>query len=172
MSAAVAGASKWWWLPPLLFTTVFIGGLTAASLVSETAREVLAKAFMFLAGAVSTPFILEITVAIIGLFVVVGINQWRMQKEGDGWVYLAVTEPDAASVAEGSATPPHRLDSVVLEQKPDLAEDFQGRIAIVEGYLELGLAREALEHLELLRPEERATERVKLLRMSAESRLA
>ncbi|MDZ4287360.1 MAG: hypothetical protein U0984_05350 [Prosthecobacter sp.] len=164
--------SKIWWLPPLLFIAAIVAGLVTACYASETAREVLAKAVMNIVGAVSTPFILEATVAVVGLCVVLAFNQWRLHKEGDGWVYLAQTEPDAASLAEGAETPPHRLDPVVLEQKPDVAVAFAARLAIVEGYLDLGLKREAVEHLNLLSPEERNSERAQALYVMAETKSA
>lgn len=171
MSAAGEPNRSWVaWVPTLLFTALFFGTITVACVLSDIAREVLAKAVMYIVGVISTPFVLETTFALIGLFIVFAINHRRIQKEGDGWVYLAVTQPDAESVAAGAGTPAHRLDAMVLEKKPDLTEDFEGRVAIAEGYLELGLIREALEHLRLLTTDEQATERVQRLRQVAESR--
>ncbi|MBB5039896.1 hypothetical protein [Prosthecobacter dejongeii] len=135
--------SKRWWVSPLLFTATLITATVIVCKVSDTAREVLAKAVMMVAGALATPFILESSIAIVGLVVVVAINQWRLQKEGDGWVYLAKTEPDAAL-------------------------DFKARLAIAEGYLELGLAKEALDHLNMLSAEEQKNPQVKAVRQRAE----
>ena len=160
-----------WWLTPLLSVIVLIGAATSICVASETAREVLTKAVMFIIGTVSTPFILETTVALVGLCAVITFNQWRLHKEGDGWVYLAQTEPDAASVAEGAETPAHRLDSVVVDQLPVPTATLQSQLAIAEGYLELGLAREALAHLETLGAEERALPQVEHVRALAEARL-
>lgn len=155
---------KRWWLAPLLFVTAMLTVAVIVCKVSETAREVLSKAVMTVAGALATPFILETSIALFGLALVVTINQWRLQKEGDGWVYLAKTEPDAASVAEGAETPPARLDAVVLPSAPDSETDLSGRLAIAEGYLELGLNKEALEHLQLLSAEEQKDSRAVALK--------
>ena len=167
-----AEVSKQGWISPLIFTLAFIGGIVAVGIYSEVGREVLSKAVMFVVGVISTPFILETTFALLGLFIVIGINQWRMEKEGDGWVYMAVTVPDAASAAEGTSAPLHRLDTSVLAEKPDLAEDLEARLSVAEGYLELGLAREALDQLALLGAAEQSTERVRKIRTTAESLLA
>ena len=148
--------NKRWWLVPLFFTAALIALAITAWRVSETAREILAKAFFNIAGAVSTPFILEFSVAIVGLCAVLAYNQWRMHKNGDDWVYLAVTEPDP----------------VVLEQKPDLSADLEARLAIVEGYLELGLKKEALDHLDLLTATERTLPQAQTLRALAQTKSA
>jgi hypothetical protein len=160
--------NKGWWLVPLFFTAGLIALAITVCRVSETAQEVLTKAVFNILGAVSTPFILEVSVAIVGLCVVVAYNQWRLHKEGDGWVYLAQTEPDPASLAEGAETPPHRLDPVVLPQKPDTNTDLNARLAIVEGFLELGLKKEALEHLNLLGTDERNLARVQSLYLAVD----
>lgn len=160
--------SKRWWVSPLLFTATLITATVIVCKVSDTAREVLAKAVMMVAGALATPFILESSIAIFGLVLVLVINQWRLQKEGDGWVYLAKTEPDAASVAAGAEVPPQRLDSVVIPTAPDAVLDFNARLAIAEGYVELGLAQEALDHLKMLSPEEQKEPQVEAVRQRAE----
>lgn len=160
--------SRRWWVSPLLFTATLITAIVIVCKVSDTAREVLAKAVMMIAGALATPFILESSIAIFGLVLVLVINQWRLQKEGDGWVYLAKTEPDTASVAAGAEVPPQRLDSVVIPTAPDAALDFNARLAIAEGYVELGLAQEALDHLQMLSPEEQKEPQAEAVRRRAE----
>lgn len=152
--------SKRWWITPLLFSIVFIAILVYAWTTSEIARELLSKSVMTLAGTVASPFILEATVALVGLVIVLTYNQWRIQKEGDGWVYLAQTEPDQASVEAGAQTPPQRLNGVILPTAPDGATGLEARIAIVEGYLELGLRQDALTHLQMLSVEEQQDPRV------------
>lgn len=157
-----------WWVAPLLFAVACITALAITWQVSETAREVLSKAVLMVAGALATPFILETTVAALGLVIVLVINQIRLQREGDGWVYLAQTEPDAASVATGAEAPPKRLEAVVVPAALDGQISLDARIAMAEGYLDLGLKQEALEHLNLLSPDEQQDSRVQRLR----SRLA
>lgn len=156
-----------WWLTPLLSTVVLIIGLAVAWNVNETAREIIAKGIMTLAGTLATPFILESSIALVGLAIVITINQWRLHREGDGWVYLAQTEPDAASVAAGAETPAQRLDGVILPAAPDKTLDLDARIAMAEGYLELGLKQEALDHLKLLSPEEQQHPKAQALREKA-----
>lgn len=67
---------------------------------NETAREVTRDAFAGLFGFFTTPFILEATVAIVGLISVVSYNQWRISKEGDGWVTLPETETGTEKAIE------------------------------------------------------------------------
>jgi hypothetical protein len=164
--------SKWWWTVPLAFILILAGSAVAVCLSSEIAREVVTKAVFNIVGAVSTPFILETTVAIVGLSIVLAYNHYRVHKDGDGWVYLAVTEPDAASVAAGATTPPHRLDGVVLTEKPEFPDDLDSRLAVVEGFLELGLRKEALDHLALLTARERCLPKVEALLQAAQPGVA
>jgi len=159
--------SRRWWFSPLMFTIALIAAVAILCKVSETAREVLAKAVMLVVGAMATPFILETTVAIIGLVIVIAVNQRRLQKEGDGWVYLAQTEADAASVAEGAETPEKRLEGVILQEPPSGKMDLDARLAMAEGFLELGLKAEALEHLKMLSADEQKDTRVAALKIQA-----
>lgn len=152
-----------WWLPPLLFTAGLFIAISIIWQVSETAREVLAKAIMMIVGALSTPFVLETTVALFGLCIVIAVNQWRLNKEGDGWVYLAQTEPDAASVAAGAETPAQRLEGVIMTTPPDEAIDLNARLAMIEGYIDLGLTHEAQDHLQRLSADERLDPRAQAL---------
>ena len=160
-----------WWLTPLLYAVAALTGGVAVLVFSATAREVVGRAFSMLVGALATPFILETATAIAGLVIVITINQWRLNREGDGWVYLAKTEPDADRVAAGADPASARLEAVVLPEAPDAAVDFEGRMAMAEGYLELGLAREALEHLDRLSAEEQTHERARRLRSQAQAQL-
>lgn len=164
-----AHASKRWWISPLLFTAALLTALVIVWQVSATAREVLSKAVMMIAGALATPFILETSIFLFGLVTVVVLNQWRMQKEGDGWVYLAQTAPDADSVAAGAETPSKRLDGIILTSAPDARIDRDARLSIAEGFMELGLKQEALEHLNLLSAEEQRDPRAIATRAKAEA---
>jgi hypothetical protein len=75
----------------VLIVVLVIAGLAIRS--QPTAREVVWQGFANLFGFFTTPFILEATVAVLGLIAVMTYNQWRISKEGDGWVYLP--EPGA-----------------------------------------------------------------------------
>jgi uncharacterized membrane protein len=149
-----ARLTKSWWFSPLIFTLALITTTVIVCQNNETAREVLAKAVMLIAGALATPFILETSLFLIGLVLVIALNQWRMQKDGDGWVYLAQTEPDPASVEAGAETPAKRLEGIILTAAPDARINLEARLSIVEGFLDLGLPEEAQEHLKLLSADE------------------
>ena len=77
-------------------------GLTLAVVVAAvllvlnhpTAREITLQGAANLFGFVTTPFILEATLALLGLVAVMTYNQWRIHKEGDGWVILPEDKKD------------------------------------------------------------------------------
>lgn len=60
-----------------------------------TAREITLQGAANLFGFVTTPFILEATLALLGLVAVMTYNQWRLHKEGDGWVILPEDKKDS-----------------------------------------------------------------------------
>jgi hypothetical protein len=62
----------------------------------ETARELLAKSAMTIAGWLATPFILESSAAVVGIIVVLTYNEWRSRKEGPEWVEMYVDESTSA----------------------------------------------------------------------------
>lgn len=76
----------------LLVQSTLVAAVLAAAVAairqSPTAREVVWQAFTNLFGFFSTPFILEATVAVLGLIAVISYNQWRISRDGDGWVVL------------------------------------------------------------------------------------
>lgn len=161
---AVSIANKRWWLSPLLFTLFLAAVLGVVWQQSEIAREVLSKAVMNIVGTMATPFVLEGTLAILGFVIVITINQRRLQKEGDGWVYLAVTEPDAESAQQGAETPAGRLDGVVMAAPPAAEADLNARLAMIEGFLDLDLKQEAASHLNKLAADEKRDPRAQALR--------
>lgn len=161
-----------WWLTPLLYAVAALAAGVTVLVFSATAREVVGRAFSMLVGALATPFILETVTAVAGLVIVITINQWRLNREGDGWVYLAKTEPDDDRLAAGADPATTRLEAVVLPEAPDAAVDFEGRLAMAEGYLELGLAREALDHLDRLSAGEQTHERAQRARAAALAQLS
>lgn len=157
-------ANKRWWLTPLLFTLFLTAALGVVWQSSEVAREVLSKAVMNIVGTMATPFVLEGTIAIVGFVIVITLNQRRLQKEGDGWVYLAVTEPDAESLQQGAETPAGRLDGVVMAAPPAPETDLNARLAMIEGFLDLDLKQEAASHLNKLAADEKNDPRAQALR--------
>lgn len=82
---------KRWWLMPLLIAILFIGGITTAWIVDDTAKEILAKSFFTIFGTLATPFVLETSAALGGLVLVLVFNEWRRLKDGPDWVEMEVT---------------------------------------------------------------------------------
>jgi hypothetical protein len=129
---------------PVIWTVLGLVALGALLALNATAREVAKDTAKALFGIFATPFILEATVAIAGLLLVLGINQWRLNKEGDGWVYLATQEPDEETEKLPAAIT-QRLQGVVLQVKPEAGEEADTMRANIEGFLELGMAAQAAE---------------------------
>jgi hypothetical protein len=89
-----------------LLIVIGIIGITIAVRQNPTAREVVRDAFAGLFGFFTTPFILEASIAIGGLIAVVTYNQWRINREGDGWVTLSDSEPPLPTPPHSAPTPP------------------------------------------------------------------
>lgn len=142
--------------------------LTTAAGLSPTAAEVLRDALAYIIAFFGTPFILEASVAVLGIVIVMTVNHYRLHKEGDGWVYLAVPDQDGPG---GNQDPPGRLDAVVLKEKLDTLDDIDARLVVIEGFLDLGLPAEALEHLDRLKAEEQALPKARELRDLAKNQL-
>lgn len=87
------------WLVPLLWSLAILCGTLLAAMVNETAREVVFKAVMMIAGALCTPFILETSIAVAGLAAVLTYNHWRMQKDGDGWLEMEINDDKPGQAA-------------------------------------------------------------------------
>lgn len=133
------------WLVPLAWFLLVVGGATWALVTSETAREVTIDSLKLVFTILSTPFILETTSALLFLMALLAYNRWRLHKEGDGWVYLMTQEPEPVKGASGSNT--QRLHSMVLPNPPEPVNEDENEAGVIEGYLELGLAAQALEEL-------------------------
>lgn len=104
-------------------------------------------------GIITTPFIMETFFATLGLVIVILINNWRKQKDGDEFVYLEeVTGPDVPKDL------PDQAKWAVYREKPldaaalSLHDQAQGALAIGDhaGAAELIAA---MEPGELDRPE-------------------
>lgn len=129
----------------LIWSLLGIAALTALLAASPTAREVALEAGRSLLGIVTTPFILESTIAFVFFCALMLINQWRLKKEGDGWVYLVTQEQDAGTTLPASIT--QRLQGIVMEQQPEMPDEAQTECSRIEGYLELGMPSQAMEEL-------------------------
>ena len=134
----------------ILWPAIWNAGALAAHgvllVLNPTAREVVKDTAVTLFAIFTTPFIFETTVAIIGVFLVLAINHWRIKKEGDGWVYLVTQEPDPSA---GTLSPEttQRLQGIVMHEKPEVVDEAGTNRANIEGFLELGMAGQAAEAL-------------------------
>lgn len=132
-------------LVPLSGILLAIGALAALLVLNPTAREVTIDALGLAFAFFTTPFVLETTCAALFLLALLAYNRWRLHKEGDGWVWLITQEPEAKNLP---ATITQRLQSTVLEQKPEPVDELQAESGIIEGYLELGMPAQALRELD------------------------
>lgn len=99
-------------------------------------------------GVMTTPFLLEASLVIIGLSVVLAINYWRRRRAGNDWVYLEqVTGPDVPDGLPGNAT------WAVYRHAP-LEGEVPSWQAMAEGALEIGDQALAVECLAAMSEEE------------------
>lgn len=126
------------------------GAVAAVLLFSPSAREVVGDTVRLLFAIFTTPFILESTVALLGLFIVLAINKRRLEKEGDGWVYMMVPDPNDKAALPLPKAITQRLQGTVLKDKPEPLDETLTERALVEGYLELGMAAQARQELDSL----------------------
>ncbi len=83
-------------------------------------------------GLMSTPFILEASFICLGFLIVLGINIWRRQKEGDEFVYL-----EQVAAPEVIKNLPDRATWAIYREAPLEAEQ-PSELAQAEGALEIG----------------------------------
>ena len=133
---------------------------------SPTAREVVGEASLTIFQIVTAPFVLETSLAVLGLCIVMAINHYRQQREGDGWVYLQKQEP-SSDVSKDIEDPPHRHDAVVWQEKPECFDEGAAKLEVIEGYLDLGLADDALRELAMLSEDLTRSEQADELRIRA-----
>jgi hypothetical protein len=150
------------WIKPVCWTAFGLTVACALCYFSPDARDVIGGAALNLFQVVTTPFIFEALIAIVGVVTVLTLSQLRQEREKDEWVYLAQTKPDA----DGD-TPPHRLDAVVMQEKPQPFNEMTTQMEVIEGYLDLGLARDALHEIESLPEHQRETPQLAQLRERA-----
>lgn len=145
-------------------------GLVFLLLVMGTTLPGLAGAFFLrVAGIVTTPFFLEITLAASGLLLVILINYWRRYRDGDEFVYLDQVEdapaglPDHARWAVYQGKP---LDG----SDPSPADLLEGAVATGEHELALEILA-AMDDRELALPEV-VRQRIALARATGKEDLA
>ncbi len=101
-----------WWLESLLWTLSIAVVVIIAAYFNETVREVVVQGLAYLFAFMSTPFVLETTTALVGLAVVIVINNRRLEREGDGWVEMEIKQPDAADGLGIGQTPADKASEV------------------------------------------------------------
>ncbi len=84
-----------WWLETLIWSLAFVVAVAVAAYINETVREIVGQGLAYLFAFFTTPFILEASVAIIGLLLVFIVNSCRIEREGDGWVEMEVKDTPA-----------------------------------------------------------------------------
>ncbi len=84
-------------LEPLLWIILVGTGFGLLLKHSANAREVTGQALQMIFGVLTTPFILETTMAIVGLLIVLQWNQYKRKKDIiDEWVEMEVpTRPQS-----------------------------------------------------------------------------
>ena len=80
------------WIGPLVIALLVIAVVGYVIWSSPEAREVATESAFLLFTVFTTPFILETSVALLGLAAVMTYNQWRLSKEGDEWVEMEVPD--------------------------------------------------------------------------------
>ena len=60
---------------------------------------------------------------------------------------------------------------MVLKEQLDTLDDIDARLVVIEGFLDLGLPADALEHLDRFSAEEQALPKARELREMAKTRL-
>lgn len=115
-------------------------------------------AFSFITGALWTPFIMEPTLFLIGLFAVIILNNARRKKEGSELVYLETVNPP-----HDSKLPPPSRSSITTEKPiPPTTEEL---ISTIEGAMDLNEHQQATRLLLELPQEELETERILAVRL-------
>lgn len=86
---------------PIFWTLCSALGLYALIHFNPTAREVIGGAALTTFQVITSPFILESSLVLIGICVVLALSQWRMDEDAkDEWVYL---EPVSKETTESPA---------------------------------------------------------------------
>lgn len=82
-------------------------------------------------GILTTPFFMEASFAILGLVIVVLLNNWRHQKDGDEFVYLEeVTGPDVPADLPDQAKWAIYHEKPLDVPEPSLRDRAEGALAI------------------------------------------
>ncbi len=134
-----------------------IGGLFLLLVMAANLPGLAGEFFSRIMGIVTTPFLLEASLAVLGLVLVIAINHWRQRREGDELVYLDEVRgaPDEL---------PEQARWAVYRQQP-LDPENPGPADLLEGALAIGDHETAVEVLADMSDEERHRPEVMRLRI-------
>lgn len=138
-----------------------LAGVTGLGLLLVFGRHLPGLAGEFFArvlGMVTTPFILETTLCVLGFVVVMTLNYWRQWREGDELVYLDEVKNPPESM-------PEQAKWAVYKEKP-LEPGVIADSDLLEGAIAIGDHEAAIEILTAMSDAERATPEVLKLRIS------
>lgn len=88
------------WIGPLVLVLLGLAGAGWLLWSNAEAREIAVESAFLLFTVLTTPFVLETSVALFGLVAVITYNQWRLSREGDEWVEMEVRTPEESSEAK------------------------------------------------------------------------
>lgn len=88
------------WIGPLALVLLGLAGVSYLLWSSAEAREVAVESAFLVFTVLTTPFVLETSVALFGLVVVITYNHWRLSREGDEWVEMEVSAPEESKEAK------------------------------------------------------------------------
>ena len=109
----------------------------------------LGEAFSKLAGIMWTPVLLDISLFILGLTLVLWLNKYRLERDGDEFVYLE--QVDGPDIPED--LPPEARSAIYKTAPQNLGDE--PTLASIEGALALDDCAEATSLLLRLSPEAR-----------------
>jgi len=88
------------WIGPLVLVLLGLAGAGWLLWSNAEAREIAVESSFLLFTVLTTPFVLETSVALFGLVAVITYNQWRLSREGDEWVEMEVRTPEESKEAK------------------------------------------------------------------------
>ncbi len=82
-------------------------------------------------GMMTTPFVMETSFILLGIIIVITLNNWRRSKEGDDFVYLEqIKAPDASKNLPDQAKWAVYREKPLDPEAPTLLEQAEGAFAI------------------------------------------
>jgi hypothetical protein len=138
----------------LACVAVGLVGVAIAAHLPGVAGEFFAR----ILGILTTPFILEFSLCILGFVIVLTLNQWRQMRDGDELVYLEQVRDSPASL-------PDQARWAVYAEKP-LDPGTVASADLLEGALAIGDHAEALAILDSMSSEERSQPEVMKMRIT------